>query len=92
MNAAEVASKLRRFILERSNFDDPDFLKDDTDLLSAGVLDSLVIVNMVAFCEDTFDCPLDIDDMTEEHFSSINNLAAYIAAKLPSQTQEGGPA
>jgi acyl carrier protein len=53
-------------------------LNEDEDLLSAGVLDSLAILQLVAFIEDRFGIKVPDEDVVFENFQSINALVAYL--------------
>jgi acyl carrier protein len=53
-------------------------LKEDEDLLSAGILDSLSILQLVAFVEERFGIQVADEDVIYDNFKSINALAGYL--------------
>jgi acyl carrier protein len=53
-------------------------LDENEDLLSAGILDSLAILQLVAFVEDRFGVKIPDEDVVFENFQSINALNAYL--------------
>lgn len=53
-------------------------LNEDEDLLNAGILDSLGILQLVAFIEERFGIQVPDEDVTFENFMSINALAGYL--------------
>jgi len=53
-------------------------LKEDDDLLSSGILDSLSILRLVAFVEERFGIVVPDDDVVYDNFKSINALAEYL--------------
>ena len=53
-------------------------LKEDEDLLSAGIIDSLSILKLVAFVEERFNISIPDEDVVFDNFSSINALAEYL--------------
>ena len=55
-------------------------LSDDEDLLSAGILDSLAILQLVAYIEDEFGIKVQDEDVVFENFQSLNTLANYLDA------------
>ena len=55
-------------------------LKPEDDLLSAGILDSLGILQMVAFIEERFGYQVPDEDVVFENFFSIEALASYLKA------------
>jgi acyl carrier protein len=77
-----VEEALRRFVVDNSNIGDASFIRDETDLLAAGILDSLIMVALVAFCEEQFACVLEPEDLTEDRFRSIDALAALVRDKM----------
>jgi acyl carrier protein len=54
-------------------------LDENEDLLSAGVLDSLAILQLVAFIEDQFGVKVPDEDVVFENFQSINAIDMYLA-------------
>jgi acyl carrier protein len=50
----------------------------DDDLLSAGIIDSLGVLQLVAFIEDQFDIQMPDEDVVLENFQSVNSLANYL--------------
>ena len=53
-------------------------LKPEDDLLSAGILDSLGILQMVAFIEERFGYQVPDEDVVFENFVSIEALTNYL--------------
>jgi acyl carrier protein len=53
-------------------------LKADDDLLSAGILDSLGILQMVAFIEKQFGIQVPDEDVVLDNFCSIDALSNYL--------------
>jgi acyl carrier protein len=54
-------------------------LNDGDDLLSAGILDSLGILQLVAFVEESFKIQIPDEDVVFENFQSIESLDNYLA-------------
>ena len=57
-------------------------LKPEDDLLSAGILDSLGILQMVAFIEDRFNYQVPDEDVVFENFVSIEALTNYLKTNM----------
>lgn len=53
-------------------------LNDGDDLLSAGVLDSLAILQLVAYIEESFKIKVPDEDVVFENFQSIDALDKYL--------------
>jgi acyl carrier protein len=50
----------------------------EDDLLSAGIIDSLGVLQLVAFIEDQFNIQMPDEDVVLENFQSVNSLANYL--------------
>ncbi|WP_298500285.1 acyl carrier protein [uncultured Algibacter sp.] len=55
---------------------------DDTeDLLGSGILDSLGMVQLIAFVEGEFNVQVGPEDMVIENFMTVNHIVNYIQSK-----------
>jgi acyl carrier protein len=77
-----VATDVEKFIVEEialgSGIDSVDH---DEDLLAQDVIDSLGIVELVAFLESRYGIQVGDDDLLPENFQSVNSVVAFVAAK-----------
>jgi len=48
-------------------------------LLESGVIDSLAVVQLVAFIERTYGVKIEEDDLLPENFDSLSAIAAFVA-------------
>jgi acyl carrier protein len=55
---------------------------DDTDLLSAGILDSFSTLSITAYLEQSFQARLEPSDMNPENLRSVNAIARIVLAKV----------
>lgn len=77
-----IAQTLRSFIQENFLYMRPDLqYADDDSLLAKGVIDSLGVMEIVGFLEETFALTVEQEDVTEQNFGSIAAIARYVAAK-----------
>jgi acyl carrier protein len=53
-------------------------ISDDTDLLATGILDSLGILQLVAYIDETFNIEVPDEDVVYENFYSINALTTFL--------------
>ncbi len=58
---------------------DPESIDPDTDLLATGRMDSLAIVNLLAFIEEAFSVSVPIESIVPERFASLESLRELIA-------------
>ena len=62
---------------------DQDLVVDDEEnLLVSGILDSLALMRLVAYLEDTHDIEIPPSDITLENFASLSAMVGYLRARL----------
>jgi len=78
----EAAEKIKSFIKQEILFEDPNqALNEDTPLLN-GVMDSLGLMQLVAFIEEEYDVEIDDADMTAEHFRTVGDIETLVNQKV----------
>jgi acyl carrier protein len=55
---------------------------DDESLLATGLLDSLAMVQLLAFIESQFHVTVDDDDLAPENFETINAIVKFVNSKV----------
>ena len=78
---SEIKEPLRNFIASEL-LSGERTVADDESLLADGMIDSMGVVRLVAFAEDTFGCQIPPEDVTIDNFRSIDNLAAYLGTRI----------
>lgn len=53
-------------------------LDDDDDLLLSGLINSLGVMRLVSFVQETFNIEVAPDEVTIENFETINAIANYV--------------
>jgi D-alanine--poly(phosphoribitol) ligase subunit 2 len=71
-----VIAQLTDLVRDQLGVDVP---ASDTDLVAAGLLDSLALVTLIVGIEDTFGCRLPLDDFDIDRFRSVDAMAAFLA-------------
>jgi len=74
--AEDVIVQLTDLVRDQLGVDVP---SSDTDLVAAGLLDSLALVTLIVGIEDTFGCRLPLDDFDIDRFRSVGAMAAFLA-------------
>lgn len=83
MTEAETRERVWKFLAESFLYMRPDFRVDpDESLLRAGVIDSLGVMEVIAFVEDMSGIQVAEDEITEANFGTLNAIARYITSKL----------
>jgi acyl carrier protein len=85
MDKTEIAAEIRRFVARESTISDESLLGDDVDLFSDGILDSLMVVSLVSFCEERFGCELSGQEFSEDDLRTIAALSTLVAGRRPEQ-------
>lgn len=60
-------------------------LADDQDLLISGLVDSLGVVRMVGFIEQSMDVTIPPEDVTLENFQTVEKIITYLQQKILEQ-------
>jgi acyl carrier protein len=76
----DAASDIRRYIQDELFIADGTVLKDDTPLWG-GVLDSVGLMQLITFIEETYGIEIADDELTSAHFSTVSNIAALVDHK-----------
>ena len=75
-------AKIRDFILE--NFmagESEEALDNDSSFLGKGIIDSMGVLELVAFVEETYGIEIDDDELIPDNFDSVSKLVSYIRRK-----------
>lgn len=75
----DYTKTIKDFIIEEFMPDVPaEQLETDYDLLAGGVIDSLGVLRVLVWLEDTFHIPLDDAEIVPESFRSVEAISAFI--------------
>ena len=76
---SELNAKLKEFIMTEVS---PDLnlpqLDDDEPLIESGIIDSLGILKILAFMDETFGVDLSSDQIKLENFKTVRSICALI--------------
>jgi acyl carrier protein len=78
----QLKDTIREFIV--SNYlpgESLENLRDDTPLLSSGILDSLAALGLISFIEKKYGVELDVYDTSIEQFDRIEDIARSVGRK-----------
>lgn len=53
-------------------------ITETTDLVGTGVLDSTAMMQLVLWIEETYQFPVELEDISPETFGSVKRLAEYV--------------
>lgn len=81
---AELKHTLREYIItEFLPGENSDALKDDTALLTSGVLDSIGTVRLVSFLEEKYGIELDAHEISVDYLNTLDDIVKLIRLKQP---------
>jgi acyl carrier protein len=81
MDPITISHSTRQFILKTFPSSRRNSLKDTDPLLESGVIDSLGVLDLVAFIETEFNVKVDDEDLVPENFQNIALITSYIQNK-----------
>ena len=78
----DAKTQVREYIVENFLFGDEEPLTSDSmSLLDGGIIDSVGVMELVAFLEQDFEIAVADDDLVPENLDSVDNLVSYITRK-----------
>jgi len=82
LDTISIAPTIRDFIAQNFLFSDKGFhFSDEASFLEEGIIDSLGIIELVAFVEKSFGISVADSELLPSNFDSVSKLAAFISSK-----------
>jgi acyl carrier protein len=79
-----VADRVRQYVVENYLYMRQDAtVGDDDALLAKGIIDSMGVMELVAFLEEEFGVAVADADITEANLGSLGAIARYVVARRP---------
>jgi acyl carrier protein len=82
-SSQKICRTVKEYIL--SEFlpgEDPETLRDDTPLITGGVLDSIQITRLVIFLEETHGFEFQAHEITVDYIDTIESIAGIVQTKI----------
>ena len=76
----EIKDTLIQFI-QNDLIDDDQPISSDEDLLTTGLIDSVRVMRLVNFVGEAFTIEIPPEDMTIDHFISVDAISAYVESR-----------
>jgi acyl carrier protein len=81
-SAAVVAERTRAWLRDNLLYMQAEsHMRDDDPLLSGGVIDSMGVIELVEFLQDTFEISITDVEITESNLGSIQSISRFVSAK-----------
>jgi acyl carrier protein len=82
MEALTVSEQVRHFILQNYLLGKDFRLEDDQSFLDHGIIDSVGVLEFVAFLQERYGVKVEDEELLPENLDSINAVSAYLKRKL----------
>lgn len=83
MATIDTASRVRAYLIENFLYMRGDrWLDEDERLLDSGILDSMGVMELMAFLEEEFGVEVVDVEITEQNLGSVRSIASYVDGKL----------
>jgi acyl carrier protein len=80
---AQTAERIRDFLIEEAHWDGPRAeLTDELPLIENHVIDSMLLLRLVAWLESEYGISIGDGDVVPSNFGSIERISALLDAKL----------
>jgi acyl carrier protein len=82
LTEAQIITETRAYITENFLYARPSYVVgEDEHLMEKGVVDSMGMVELLTFLQDQFGVEPADDEITEDNFSTLARIAAFVRAK-----------
>jgi acyl carrier protein len=79
---SDIQANVRQFILEQFLAgEDPSQLRDDTPLITGGILDSIATLQLVAHLEKAFRIELQAHETSVDHLNTVADIVRLVESK-----------
>lgn len=77
-----IINQIRAYILEEHFSDAAEDLKNDMPLISSGIIDSISVLQLVDFLEETFGIEFEPHEVDHSNMNSIDLMVAFVQSKI----------
>lgn len=84
-----IRASIHQYIVSTWLSGDERGFDDNTDLLSAGILDSFSTLSITAYLDQTFNARLEPADINPDNLRSVTTLARIVLAKIGNHAGNG---
>jgi len=73
---------VQQFVVENFLFGEEGRIKEDTQFLEEGIVDSTGMLELVGFLEERFHIHVEDDELIPANLNSLRNIGSYLERKL----------
>lgn len=78
----QIENKIRQFIVNNLYYAEDKYIADEVSFLETGVVDSMGVMELVAFVQSEFGVEVAQAEVVVENFDSIRKLSEFVRRKL----------
>lgn len=79
---SEIKEKVREYINSEFNSTGEEEIKDDSALLTTGIIDSISALQLVDFLEKEFGIEFEAHEVDQENINSIDLIESFVQSKM----------
>ena len=80
---SEIEAQIKQYVVDNFVFGgDPDEITPETSFMENGIIDSLGVLTLISFVEETWGIVVADEDVIPENFDSVRSLTNYVSSKL----------
>jgi len=84
MTAHEISARVREYVTENFLYMRQGYEFSDTDSLPGhGIVDSMGVIELIAFVREEFAVQVEEADITEENFGTLAAISRFVQGKQP---------
>lgn len=76
-----VVGAVKEFLTEQEYIKSAEVIDESESLLERGIIDSVGVLNLISFLEETYGINIDEDDLMPENFDSLSAINSYVNRK-----------
>ena len=79
-----IREKVAGIFRDKLNVDVP---SDDIDLIANGIMDSMMLVELIVHLESEFDVTPSLDELEVENFATVARIAAFLESRIAARAR-----
>ncbi len=76
-----IVGAVKEFLTEQKYIKSAEVIDESESLLERGIIDSVGVLNLISFLEETYGINIDEDDLMPENFDSLSAISSYVNRK-----------
>jgi acyl carrier protein len=78
-----LAEDVRNFLVKARLIKSDLAIDENESLIEGGIIDSLGLVELIGYIENTYDIVVGEDDLVPENFDTLSAIEAFVSNRLP---------